>query len=189
MLARIQRLNFAQDMFLSSCSAFYSNATALVNSLATDKQCYRYAMNIDRKLLIREIIQTRFEGNQAAFARAIKKSPNQVNQWLTGYRSVGDGAARNIENMLKLGNLWMDGKEPAAQSAAAPPGQPVRDPILDDLDVLEPDDADVFRNQLAEVEARLARIKSEIRAAANKARKRDYSDHREVDSKKGKRAA
>lgn len=116
-------------MFLGSCGASYSIATVHVNSLAMDKQCYCESMKVDRKSLLLQLIKTRFEGNQAAFARAIKKSPNQVNQWLTGYRSVGDGAARNIENMLGIGNLWMDGKEPGAPSIVAAPPLPLEEQV------------------------------------------------------------
>lgn len=123
-------------------------------------------MNADRKFLVQELIKTRFAGNQAAFARAIKKSPNQVNQWLTGYRSVGDGAARNIEIMLGLGNLWMDGKELGAPPA--PTLQLVRDPVLDNLDVLEPHEAERWRIR---IQAAADERRLDLRAAQEARRK------------------
>ena len=67
-------------------------------------------MNSSRQSLLKTLIKNRFNGNQAAFGRAIDKSPGQVNQWLTGYRSIGDWIARHIEIALNLGNGWMDSK-------------------------------------------------------------------------------
>jgi hypothetical protein len=57
---------------------------------------------MDRKRLLQEIIDSRFDGSQAAFARAIKRSPSQVHQWLTGHRMLGDAGARHIELSLRL---------------------------------------------------------------------------------------
>lgn len=57
------------------------------------------------KLLINE----KFGGNQTDFSRAIKKSPAQINQWLNGYRNIGDAAALNIEKALGLPQGFLDG--------------------------------------------------------------------------------
>ncbi|WP_245911185.1 LexA family transcriptional regulator [Neisseria iguanae] len=62
---------------------------------------------IDR---IKNLIKDEFGDNQAEFARAIKKAPAQVNQWLNGYRNIGDGVARNIEEILNKPARWLDGK-------------------------------------------------------------------------------
>ncbi len=62
------------------------------------------------------LINDRYEGNQAAFSRAIGKSPAQVHQWLCGHRSVGDGTARHIEMTLELGEGWMDGTTKSSSS-------------------------------------------------------------------------
>lgn len=59
--------------------------------------------------MLRDLIDTRFDGNQAEFARAIKKSPAQVNQWLTGHRNLGDAGARHIELVLNLGTGYFGG--------------------------------------------------------------------------------
>lgn len=59
-----------------------------------------------------ELINGRYNGSQAEFARAIDKSPAQVYQWLRGRRSIGDGAARHIEMTLALGEGWLDGIKP-----------------------------------------------------------------------------
>lgn len=66
---------------------------------------------MNREDRIRELIEKEFSGNQATFARAIGKSSAQVNQWLNGYRKIGDGVARNIESALGKGLGWIDGKE------------------------------------------------------------------------------
>lgn len=54
------------------------------------------------------LIRTRFDGNQAEFARAIKRSPSQVHHWIAGIKNVGDGTARNIEVSLQLPAGWFD---------------------------------------------------------------------------------
>lgn len=48
------------------------------------------------------LIKNRFGNSQAAFARAIKRSPSQVNQWLSGYRRLDVKASRHIERELGL---------------------------------------------------------------------------------------
>lgn len=50
----------------------------------------------------------RYGGNQADFARAINRSPAQVNQWLTGHRKIGDAGARTIEMSLNLEAGYFD---------------------------------------------------------------------------------
>lgn len=165
-------------MFSSSCSASYSNATANVNSLATVKQCYRSIMVADRKSLLRKLIDTRFDGKQAAFARAIRKSPNQVNQWLTGYRSVGDGVARNIETILGLGALWFDGKESAAPPTPAISSMQPESLLSEAIKLLAAmpqEDAEVWILKLTG-HANIAR--AEKRAAETKARQQREEDRR-----------
>ncbi len=61
-----------------------------------------------RKLLLKALIADRFAGSQAEFARAIKRSPAQVNQWLTGNRALGDAGARTIELALELPAGYFD---------------------------------------------------------------------------------
>nr|DAS68567.1 MAG TPA: Repressor protein CI [Caudoviricetes sp.] len=57
---------------------------------------------------VKELIEKRFNGSQAEFARAIEKAPAQVNQWLNGYRNIGNGAAAQIEDSLSLPRGWLD---------------------------------------------------------------------------------
>lgn len=58
-------------------------------------------MNTNRLDLLKEIIDSDFGGKQASFARAIKRPPALVHQWLKGYSKFGDASARNVE--LRLG--------------------------------------------------------------------------------------
>lgn len=51
---------------------------------------------------IKKIIEMNFNGNQTLFAKAIKKAPAQVNQWLNGRRNIGNGVAVEIERALNL---------------------------------------------------------------------------------------
>jgi plasmid maintenance system antidote protein VapI len=47
-----------------------------------------------------ELIDTKFGGSQAAFARAIKRQPAQVNQYVKGRRMLGVEVMIHIEYML-----------------------------------------------------------------------------------------
>lgn len=58
---------------------------------------------------VRNLIDEKFNGNQTDFSRAIGKAPAQVNQWLNGYRNIGDAAALNIEKSLGLPQGYLDG--------------------------------------------------------------------------------
>jgi hypothetical protein len=49
-----------------------------------------------------ELIETRFAGNQAAFARAIDRQPAQVNQYIKGRRQLGIEVKLHIEQKLDL---------------------------------------------------------------------------------------
>lgn len=78
---------------------------------------------MDRKSLLQRLVDTRFDGSQAEFARAIKRSPAQVNQWLSGHRKLGDAGARHIELTLGLAPGYFDdkcGRPPIAQPNTEP---------------------------------------------------------------------
>ena len=51
---------------------------------------------------VKALIEEKFNGSQADFSRAIGKAPAQVNQWLNGYRNIGDAAALNIEKRRSM---------------------------------------------------------------------------------------
>lgn len=171
----------------------YRNTDSVVKRLSGIIYRYNgYMEDIERTPFGRRLFAARSDAglSQEEVVKSVGMSQSTLSEAeISGKRS---GFTSQLAALYKVHPTWLatgKGRKEVDAQLSAPPEPPARDPILDDLDALEPDDADVFRNQLAEVEARLARIKSEIRAAANKARKRDYSDHREVDSKKGKRAA
>jgi transcriptional regulator with XRE-family HTH domain len=87
--------------------------------------CFQEAFSLrfddmDRKAILQELLDTRFDGSQVDFARAIMRSPAQVNHWLSGYRRLGDGSARYIERVLGLPIGWMDGNILARASAEFP---------------------------------------------------------------------
>lgn len=73
---------------------------------------------MDRRTKLRALIRSRFRGNQAEFASAIKRSPAQVNQWLSGHRAIGDAGARIIELALSLPSGYFD-----SANAQPPEGQ------------------------------------------------------------------
>lgn len=61
-----------------------------------------------RRTRLAQLVAERFNGNQSALAPAIGRSKAQVNQWLTGHRSMTEGSARDIERKLRLSPGWMD---------------------------------------------------------------------------------
>lgn len=65
---------------------------------------------MDRQQKLKVLVDKGFGGNQAKFAKAIKRSPAQVNHWLTGHRNLGDAGARHIEIALMLGIGFFDDK-------------------------------------------------------------------------------
>ena len=67
-----------------------------------------YDAGMSRKERMRQLIDERYEGNSAAFARDISRSPNVVWQYLNGYRQIGEKFARHVESKLRLENGWMD---------------------------------------------------------------------------------
>lgn len=104
---------------------------------------------MDRIELLKHLINTKFAGNKAAFARAIKKPPALISQWISGHRLIGDASARNIESKLKLGLGWFDARNPninlSEQSSF--PITPRQQAILDLFnDLTESQQEDIFRN-------------------------------------------
>lgn len=85
---------------------------------------------------MRRLIDARFNGSQAEFAKAIRRSPAQVHQWLTGHRKLGDAGSRHIEIELKLptGYFGASGGRPMVlffdedgrDSVGTSPGKPRR---------------------------------------------------------------
>ncbi|MBA3774654.1 MAG: helix-turn-helix transcriptional regulator [Ramlibacter sp.] len=57
------------------------------------------------------IASPKFDGKQAELARKAGISPSQLNQWLTGYRNIGEKAARSLEESLDLPAGWLDMEE------------------------------------------------------------------------------
>ena len=57
---------------------------------------------------VRMLIDRHYNGRQKNFAQAIGKPPAQVNQWLTGFRNLGNGLAAHIEKTLGLPAGWLD---------------------------------------------------------------------------------
>lgn len=70
--------------------------------------------------MTKKIIRERFGGNQAEFARAVKKSPSQIWQYLNGHREMGEKFARSVEQALRLPAGYLD-TTPDGQSAATTP--------------------------------------------------------------------
>lgn len=64
-----------------------------------------------RLLNLRLLIDEKFSGSQVDFSRSTGINPTQVNQWLNGYRALGEKSARKIESILGLKKYWLDNVE------------------------------------------------------------------------------
>lgn len=67
-----------------------------------------YTRRMSRKDALKRLIDEKFEGKQADFARAINRSPSLVWQCLSGHRNIGEKLARDIESKLRLKRGWLD---------------------------------------------------------------------------------
>jgi hypothetical protein len=75
----------------------------------------------------------RFRGRQTDLARAVHRSPAQINQWISGVRRIREDSARMIESNLGLPNGWMD--QPSQDgSADSSPALPAAPDSLSDLE-------------------------------------------------------
>lgn len=102
---------------------------------------------MDRKVFLQRLLDSRFNGSQAEFARAIKRSPAQVNQWLNGYRTLGNAGARHIELTLALSAGWLDG---ATESSSEISLSPYKRELLSLFDSLPQSEQDNLMNSLKE---------------------------------------
>ncbi|WP_175518478.1 LexA family transcriptional regulator [Paracidovorax wautersii] len=57
---------------------------------------------------LQHVIDTRYDGRDKHLADAAGISPSQITQWRTGYRNMGEKAARNIEDKLGLHHGYLD---------------------------------------------------------------------------------
>lgn len=57
---------------------------------------------------LKTLIEEKFSGSQIDFSRRVGIQPAQVNQWLNGYRALGEKSARKIEQSLGLNKYWLD---------------------------------------------------------------------------------
>lgn len=60
-----------------------------------------------------------FHNNQSKLAERLGKSPAQVSQWLSGYRTINEDSARGIERKLHKPAGWLD----TPSDAVPPPAQ------------------------------------------------------------------
>lgn len=63
---------------------------------------------------LKRLIEDRFHGSPAEFSRASGVSLSQLGQWESGYRNLGEKAARRIEQALHLAEGFLDGPAGAA---------------------------------------------------------------------------
>ncbi len=92
-------------------------ATLDVNSQSDISE--RYARRMDRAERMRKLIDDRFGGVQADFARAIGRSSAVVWQYLSGHRSIGEKFARHVESKLNLPRGYLDGAQPSADNESS----------------------------------------------------------------------
>jgi putative lipase involved disintegration of autophagic bodies len=101
---------------------------------------------MNRKDLLRALIAERFGSNDAAFARAIKRSPAQVIQWLTGHRKIGDAGARLIELALELPAGYFDPARRVEQKVVPYVVPPAEDKVISEVVALMKSTDEAGRN-------------------------------------------
>lgn len=97
-------------------------------------------------------------GRKGRFAARIGKAPAQVSQWLSGYRSIEDDSAREIERRLRLPRWTMDSEDlPAIQGQPPDLPSPGLEQALEVLGMtLALDLPDDVRQDAADLLAKLA---------------------------------
>jgi len=123
-----------------------------------------YNQNMDFKQWLASEIEARGI-SQAELARLSKVPQPTIQRILSG--ETGDPRGSTIDKLRHALGASNGGATKLISniSKIAP-----LDPVIADLSTLEPEQADMWRDRLIEAEARIKRIKSEIRAAAKQAR-------------------
>ncbi|HFD80461.1 MAG TPA: hypothetical protein ENK05_08755 [Gammaproteobacteria bacterium] len=81
---------------------------ASVNTYNADILNENYHPRMTRRDALIDLINKKFGGSQAEFARAINRAPAQVHHWVSGHRNIGDAGARHIELSLGLPQGYLD---------------------------------------------------------------------------------
>jgi hypothetical protein len=86
----------------------------------------------DLKLLrrgnLKRLMGERFGGSQVDFAVAVKRSPTQINHWLSGHRNPNGDTCRAVEVQLRLPMCWLD-QDHGAELANSPPSMQEARPV------------------------------------------------------------
>lgn len=62
----------------------------------------------NRRRRLRQLIDERYEGNQADFARLVQRAAPQIWSYLNGERNLGEKLARHFEECARLPLGWFD---------------------------------------------------------------------------------
>ena len=73
-----------------------------------------------RRANFKRLVYKEFGGRQVDFAVAVKRSPTQINHWLSGHRSPNGDTCRAVEVMLKKPVCWLD-EDHSHSAENAPP--------------------------------------------------------------------
>ncbi len=124
-------------------------------------------------------LRTELGLSQAELAkRAHLKNQSIIGALESGYRKKSSHIPA-IAKALGVEALWLaEGKGPiktnatqSAQEARIPVAPYVKDPVIDDLAMLEPEEAESYRLKIESLEAAIKSVRADIRAAAAKARR------------------
>lgn len=91
---------------------FYQAPVPIANAMLKDVAKSITTIRLER---LRQLLKGK---KQIDLAREIKKSAAQINQWTTGYRTISEGVAREIEAEKGLPTGWMD-TDPELDSPAS----------------------------------------------------------------------
>lgn len=79
-----------------------------------------------RRTRLTELLEEQKDPQQVNLAKLLRRSPAQVSQWLTGYRTITEDSAREIERNARKAAHWLDrppGWTPEQHSAGGLPPQ------------------------------------------------------------------
>lgn len=119
----------------------------------------------DIRLAQLEVLLAEHGHKKAALATTLKRSPSQISQWLSGFRTITEDSAREIEANARKPRGWLDAHgseptpdEPVVHLADALPvvldamaASPARMELRQLLPMLIDTDAPAYRQRLAEL--------------------------------------
>lgn len=98
----------------------FINTTQGIHRQVKIRRNQRMDINELRKKNLASLIRDRFADNVSAFARAVDRSPSQINDTIAGRKSFGEKVARYFESKIGLSDRWLDQELSQTSQSPAP---------------------------------------------------------------------